>query len=339
MAQTFTSTDVVSTTNVFSDNQSQRTNENTLRSTFSGSTQPSDPVVGQQWYDTANSKTMQYNGTAWVPVDTNGTTQVDVSNAKGSLTSLTSYLRVAHNDDGTLKTSPATAIDEFKDNALVITYLSPTSFTVPSDLTSIFTANRKVKVYLSASTAISYVASSTFSTVTTVTLGSAVLDATVTAVKYSIIQDGERQDTVHTADLSHYAPSASPVFTGTPTAPTAELGTNTTQIATMAAVMAAVMAGLQSIVTAADVTWASDGKTFSCSSLGIAGLMGTNGYISFGKLFGGLILQWGTGNTFPIAFSSIVCYVYDDSAAVHIVNITGSNISAHNTGRFIAVGK
>ena len=54
MAQTFTSTDVVSTTNVFADNQSQRTNENTLRSTFSGSTQPSDPVVGQQWYDTAN---------------------------------------------------------------------------------------------------------------------------------------------------------------------------------------------------------------------------------------------------------------------------------------------
>lgn len=232
MAQTFTSTDVVSTTNVFADNQSQRTNENTLRSNFSGSTQPSDPVVGQQWYDTANSKTMQYNGTAWVPVDTNGTTQVDVSNAKGSLTSLTSYLRVAHNDDGTLKTSPATAIDEFKDNALVITYLSPTSFTVPSDLTSIFTANRKVKVYLSASTAISYVVSSTFSTVTTVTLGSAVLDATVTAVKFSIIQEGERQDTVHTADLSPYAPLDSPVFTGTPTAPTATMGDSSTKLAT-----------------------------------------------------------------------------------------------------------
>ena len=194
MSQTFTSTDVVSTANVFSDNQSQRINENTLRSTFSGSTQPSDPVVGQQWYDTANSKTMQYNGDTWVPIDTNGTTQVDVSNAKGSLTSLTSYLRVAHNDDGTLKSSPATAIDEFKDNALIITYLSPTSFTVPSDLTSIFTANRKVKVYLSASTAISYVTSSTFSTVTTVTLGTPVLDATVTAVKYSIIQEGMPQD-------------------------------------------------------------------------------------------------------------------------------------------------
>ena len=62
------------------------------------------------------------------------------------------------------------------------------------DLTGIFTANRNVKVCLSTSTAISYVTSSTFSTVTTVTLGSAVLDATVTAVKYSIIQDGVPQD-------------------------------------------------------------------------------------------------------------------------------------------------
>ena len=292
------------------DNQSQRTNENTLRSTFSGSTQPSDPVVGQQWYDTANSKTMQYNGTAWVPIDTNGTTQVDVSNAKGSLTSLTSYLRVAHNDDGTLKTIPASFIDEFKDDALVITYLSPTSFTVPSDLTSIFTANRKVKVYLGASTAISYVVSSTFSTVTTVTLGSAVLDATVTAVKFSIIQEGERQDTVHTADLSPYAPLASPVFTGTPTAPTATIGTDTTQIATTAFVAAAVAAISSTTHANLDATSTLGGYT-------AAQLIGetshaTNGYHKFPD---GTIMQWGIGSTtsgwntkttFPITFPNAV---------------------------------
>lgn len=226
MAQTFTSTEVVTTTNVFADNQSQRTNENTLRSSFSGATQPSDPVVGQVWYDTANSKQMQYNGTSWVSIDTNGTTQKDVTNAKGNLTSLTDYLRVSHNDDGTLKTSPATAIDEFKDNALAITYVSTSSFTVPTDLTSIFTTNRKVKVYLDGSTVISYVVSSSYSSgdnKTTVVLGGTVLDSSVTAVKYSIIQYGERQDTVH---------SDSPVFTGTPTAPTAPSGTSTTQLAT-----------------------------------------------------------------------------------------------------------
>lgn len=235
MAQTFTSTEVVTTTNVFADNQSQRTNENTLRSNFSGATQPSDPVVGQQWYDTAKSKTWQYNGSAWVPIDTNSTTQVDVSNAKGSLTNLTSYLRVAHNDDGTLKTSPATAIDEFKDNALAITYVSTSSFTVHTDLTSIFTTNRKVKVYLDVSTAISYVSSSSYdggANKTTVVLGGTVLDSSVTAVKYSVIQYGERQDTVHTSDLSTYARLESPEFMGTPTAPTAASGTSTTQLAT-----------------------------------------------------------------------------------------------------------
>ena len=197
MAQTFTSTEVTTTTNVFGDNQSQRTNENTLRSNFSGATQPSDPVVGQHWYDTGNNKEWQYNGSAWVPIDTNSTTQVDVSNAKGSLTNLTSYLRVAHNDDGTLKTSPATAIDEFKDNTLVITYVSTSSFTVPMDLTSIFTVNRKLKVYLESSTAITYVSSSSYNSgtnVTTVVTGKAVLNSSVTAIKYSIIQYGMPQD-------------------------------------------------------------------------------------------------------------------------------------------------
>lgn len=235
MAQTFTSTDVVTTTNVFGDNQSQRVNENTLRSNFSGTSQPNDPVVGQAWYDTTNSKQMQYNGTAWVPIDTNGATQVDVSNAKGNLTTLTSYLRVAHNDDGTLKSSPATAIDEFKDNALVITYVSASSFTVPMDLTSIFTSNRKLKVYLESSTAITYVSSSSYNggaNVTTVVIGGTVLDSSVTSVKYSIIQYGERQDTIHQSDMTSYAPIASPALTGVPTAPTAAIGTSTDQLAT-----------------------------------------------------------------------------------------------------------
>lgn len=59
-----------------------------------------------------------------------------------------------------------------------------------------------------------------------------------------------------------YAKLASPPLTGTPTAPTAAVGTNTTQIATMAAIQAANVASLQ-----------------------------PNGYV---KLAGGLILQWGS---------------------------------------------
>lgn len=40
-----------------------------------------------------------------------------------------------------------------------------------------------------------------------------------------------------------------------------------------------------------DVTWS--GKKFTNSKLGISGLMETNGYVSFGPNFGGLIIQWG----------------------------------------------
>ena len=42
------------------------------------------------------------------------------------------------------------------------------------------------------------------------------------------------------------------------------------------------------------VQWSS--STFTVPALGITGLMAQNGYISLGKLFGGLILQWGTNN-------------------------------------------
>jgi hypothetical protein len=52
------------------------------------------------------------------------------------------------------------------------------------------------------------------------------------------------------------------------------------------------------------ITVAADG-TFSNPTLGISGLMAQNGYICFGKNFGGLILQWGHGQgtvAYPISF-------------------------------------
>ena len=41
------------------------------------------------------------------------------------------------------------------------------------------------------------------------------------------------------------------------------------------------------------VNW--DGNKFTVPALGVSGLMAQNGYINFGKLFGGLIVQWGLG--------------------------------------------
>jgi len=81
-----------------------------------------------------------------------------------------------------------------------------------------------------------------------------------------------------------------------------------------AASIATILSNLQGSLA---VNW--DGNKFTVPALGVSGLMAQNGYINFGKLFGGLIVQWGrtytqTGalfTTFPIQFANevyaIVC--------------------------------
>ena len=58
-----------------------------------------------------------------------------------------------------------------------------------------------------------------------------------------------------------------------------------TNLATLAALVSNLASG-------SDVTW--EGNKFTNAKLGITGLMEQNGYICFGKNFGGLILQWGS---------------------------------------------
>ena len=69
--------------------------------------------------------------------------------------------------------------------------------------------------------------------------GTPVMNGTAAAVGTSLRY--ARQDHVHPSDTSR-APLASPAFTGTPTAPTAVVGTNTTQLATTAFVQAEIAA-------------------------------------------------------------------------------------------------
>lgn len=56
--------------------------------------------------------------------------------------------------------------------------------------------------------------------------------------------------------------------------------------------LATVATLVSNLASGSDVTWS--GKKFTNSKLGITGLMDTNGYVSFGPNFGGLIIQWGT---------------------------------------------
>ena len=72
-----------------------------------------------------------------------------------------------------------------------------------------------------------------------------------------------------------------------------------TNLATLAALVGNLASG-------SDVTW--EGNKFTNTKLGITGLMEQNGYICFGKNFGGLILQWGSNShgwvAFPLAFAN-----------------------------------
>lgn len=74
-----------------------------------------------------------------------------------------------------------------------------------------------------------------------------------------LTNDGSANSVIRNADLSTYAPLASPTLTGTPTAPTATAGTNTAQIATTAFVQSAIAAN----VSQSTGTWTPSGSVVS----------------------------------------------------------------------------
>lgn len=80
-------------------------------------------------------------------------------------------------------------IDQWVDSALVPTYVSATSFTVPGDQTSIFTNKRRIKSLVTAGTAYSTVVSSVFGALTTVTVvnDSTPLDSGLSSVQLGLI--------------------------------------------------------------------------------------------------------------------------------------------------------
>ena len=79
---------------------------------------------------------------------------------------------------------------EWLPNALTPTYASTTSFTIGGDQTSIYVANRRLKATLTSGAVYSHVANSSYSGatgLTTVTIATAVLDDTLSAVNVGIL--------------------------------------------------------------------------------------------------------------------------------------------------------
>ena len=82
------------------------------------------------------------------------------------------------------------------------------------------------------------------------------------------------------------------LFTGS-TVPTPAEQDNSKQITNTEWVQTWVKSFVSKLNENLEVETQEDGH-FSCPALGITGLMAQNGYICLGKLFGNLILQWGT---------------------------------------------
>ncbi|WP_196603086.1 hypothetical protein [Pectinatus frisingensis] len=136
-------------------------------------------------------------------------------------------------------------------------------------------------------------------------------------------------DTIKNIDLSPYAKLLSPEFSGIPTAPTADMGVNTNQIATMAAIVSALK----------DYTKTTELP--NVSGLGIVTQsLAASGYIKFAN---GFIMQWfqygNTGNTttsWPITFPAACVGAIADgnSRETRCYAFNQSNVSYSGDGTY-----
>jgi len=119
---------------------------------------------------------------------------------------------------------------------------------------------------------------------------------------------GENSPTTLKSLNDNKAPKASPAFSGSPTTPTPSASDNSTKIPNTSWVQTWVKSFINNLSGNLQVTW--DGNKYTIPSLGITGLSDiNNGYISFGKLFGGLILQYGVTNSYLGNYPYAACNV------------------------------
>lgn len=167
---------------------------------------PSNPIKGQVYFNTTTNKFRCYNGTTWDEMGTGGgtVTSVSIDNAtNGGLSVSGSPITGA----GTINIGHSNVLA----NAQTTSGIYPIKIDKNGHISEYGTAfNPSTK-------------QNTISDLQTIREGAA---AGATAVQPD--------------DLNSYAPLASPALTGTPTAPTANAGTNTTQIATTAFVTNAI---------------------------------------------------------------------------------------------------
>lgn len=212
---------------------------------FANTTAPAYPLAGQLWYNTSTGFINAFNGTTWVsPVtteyystttNTSGTASITVANNDGVTVGSSSTAQLAiDSGNAVLKTNGSV-------NALTINPATG-AVSVLADPTSDLGVATKQYVDTLSSFGVDVDNRATIDTDSyTLTLAGEDMiladstGVTLTGASYVSNTPATETDDLQIASTAFVQNNkVSPAFTGTPTAPTASLGTNTTQLATTA---------------------------------------------------------------------------------------------------------
>jgi hypothetical protein len=194
MSQTYDDTKPISGVTKWSElYQILRNHFEVLRSSFSGTSFPIDPVPveGQPFFNTTTFYWYIYSNGNWREVLKEDTgIGLEVIASRGTKDSVDARLDVSINEDGTLRAGTSLNPSQWIDPELTEAYKNPTTFTVVGNHTDIYLKDRRLKFSLPAGNNFSEVVISSYSSgtgLTTVVIKDAILNATLTKVEHSII--------------------------------------------------------------------------------------------------------------------------------------------------------
>lgn len=167
-----------------------RINQSAVNTHHKGGSAPTSPEVGQAWIDdTATPWTLKFwDGAAWKTAGEIITQFAEILAARGTAGSLDVRISVSLNPDGTLKASTSLSPSEWLLVAGTPVKVNATTFTIgSSDLTGIFTLNRRV---LMSPTAYGTVASSSSGAgTTTVVLAESTVPDAIASASVSLVSN------------------------------------------------------------------------------------------------------------------------------------------------------
>jgi len=303
---------------------------------------PSSPVVGQEYFNTSSNKLRTYNGTTW---DEYGT-----STAAGTVTSVS--VATANGLSGTVatpSTTPAITLSTsvngiLNGNGTAISAAIAGDFPALNQNTT-GTASNVTGTVVVANGGTNATTASAARTNLGLAIGTDVLAPAGNGSSLTGITQSQVASLV--SDLAAKAPLGSPSLTGTPTAPTASAATNSTQVATTAYTDAAVNAvlgandamvykGVINASTNPNYPASNAGDTYKISVAGkVGGASGTS--VEVGDMIIGTTDGSAAGTQATVGANWNIVQSNIDGAVTGPASSTSGNLATYNgtTGKVI----